>query len=778
MRSRDSVLFALAAAVLGLGAGFLFATLLQGGRPAQASAPVAPMPGSAPARAPIERVAEVRANLADVERETAVATIEAPVPRLAEAELERALDAIEAPTVEAVLGKGAIRGEVQDEAGLPLQGVVIVATQTEASRASDPDLVGGGPPQESNLEDHLRESAKRWARTHGLSRRAVSGADGRFELSGLDEKASYSLSAFLEGHVLEPEGSAYAVSAGQRIDFRAEPVQRIPVRLVYANGGQPTEAVIGVKRGTNERLYTWTSEAPVLKLTPGRVGLRAYAGGIRSEGGRGEVDSNHASEELSLEVADQAGVPVELALAARTGIRGRVIDEFGATDGRQMVRLLALGSDGEVDLEALAETRKYSRLNGDRFALLDLEPGLYAIGLSDWNNALLAHQVVPVGAEVVEVALEVPEPDPEQHLIVRAFGPTGRALRDLEFRWESHSGGGSRSGGIQGRRDADGSYWLRPKADFFGAWGKETSYTLTVVHSALGEREIALEQGQREVEVSYAEPVTLIVVVAGYAGSSYVGKLQISLAPVVENPPENARGHRSYNTRSNGEDAFSPEGVARFDNLAPGRWKLDLMVQTGEWQTRSVQTVEVLATHGEQTVALDLPALYDLGVVAPGLTEGSYLFLTPASGDGSEAGSFDGNSHAQLGADGRALFRGLKAGDYVLRANGVPESIEVTVPCAEVLLEAKQPDCLRVAIGDLEGTMYKAGLRAGDLVVAVDGVEFGSNPNMYESLMGEGPMELTVLRDGKTFALTLQRLDMSSDWWSTLGGMLSPASRP
>jgi hypothetical protein len=269
-----------------------------------------------------------------------------------------------------------------------------------------------------------------------------------------------------------------------------------------------------------------------------------------------------------------------------------------------------------------------------------------------------------------------------------------------------------------------------------------------------------------------------VVVVAGYAGSSYVGKLQVALAPLVEGQPESESGRRLHRSRSGDGDPFSPEGVARFEGLAPGRWSVTLMVETGDWQTRQVGTAEVLATHGEQTVSLALPALYDLAVRAPGLTEGTYLFLNRTSSEASEGGSFDEYSNAQLDADGRALFRGLAAGDYVLRANGMSEAVEITVPCAEVVLDVTPPDCLRVAIGDMEGTMYKAGLRAGDLVVAVDGVEFGANPNFYEALMGKGSMELTVLRDGTSLTVSLQRIDPNSQWWNTLGGMLSPASRP
>jgi hypothetical protein len=485
MRSRDVVLLALAAAVFGAGAGFLGASLLQGERSVLASgAPVpAAMPSSARPLAATRTGEELRAAPELVERATAAAPDAAPTLRLTQGEVERALASVEPPSVASEPGRGAIRGEVRDETGAPLQGAVIVATPTEPPPAVEPDRVGGGPPKESNLDDHLRESAQRWARTHGSSRRTVSAADGGFELGGLDESKSYSLAAYLEGHVLEAQGSAYALSAGQRIDFRAESVLRIPVRLVFEGGGSPGEALLGVKRGTSERSYAWSSALPELRLTPGRIGVRAYAGNVRSGAGRDGVDSSHASQELDLEVADQAGVPVELVLKPRTGIRGRIVDEFGATDGRQMVRLLALGDDGEVDPEALAASRRYARPGGDRFHLLDLEPGRYALGLSDWNNALIAQQVVSVGDGVVEIDLVVPEPDPDEHLIVRAFGPTGRPLRDLEFRWQSRNGGGSSSAGVQGRREADGSYWLRPKAEFFATWGKETSHLLTVVHA-------------------------------------------------------------------------------------------------------------------------------------------------------------------------------------------------------------------------------------------------------------------------------------------------------
>jgi len=128
--------------------------------------------------------------------------------------------------------------------------------------------------------------------------------------------------------------------------------------------------------------------------------------------------------------------------------------------------------------------------------------------------------------------------------------------------------------------------------------------------------------------------------------------------------------------------------------------------------------------------------------------------------------------------DGRAVFDDLVAGDYVLTGNGVPKSVDVTIPCGQVYLDFKSPDCLRVAIGDMEGAMYKAGLRAGDLIISLNGVEFGPTQNAWELFRGEGNLSLVVLRDGVQLRLTMERVPNGTDWFEKLGGMLTPASRP
>jgi len=389
---------------------------------------------------------------------------------------------------------------------------------------------------------------------------------------------------------------------------------------------------------------------------------------------------------------------------------------------------------------------------------------------------LLAHEVVTVDEGVVERNLVVPEPDPKAHLIVRAFGPNGNPLHSLDFRWEHRREGGSSSGGIQDRRGPDGAWWLQPKSQFFAPWPEGTSYTLTAQHSELGDREVVLEEGQREVSVTFAEPVSIIVVVAGYAGSGYEGKLQVHLTSLVNGEEAGSGNRNHFPIWMSGESAFTAEGVARFDGLSPGHWRVRLQIQYERWRTRTVQTVDVHAPAGEKSVSMNLPTLYELVVIAPGLSERTGLRWRPTEEDQSDFG-FGGSSSAQVDAEGRAVFEDLVAGTYVLTGNGMPESVDVTVPCGDVYIDATEPDCLRVAIGDMEGALYVAGLRAGDLIIGANGQEFESEPRFWKLFVGQGDVPLIVLRNEERLEISVPRIPERASLLERLGGMLTPAYR-
>ena len=776
MNVRDSLLIALPALVLGLGVGYLFSSQLDSpaeSQAAEASGPLRPSSAASPATNPVPSTNELAS--APVVRAPLDVSAEVSTPRVSETELKRAMDTVAAPTLAALSGTGAIAGQVIDASGTALPGVVIRASRRSASAPNDPTKVGAGAPNDDSLEEYLRDVAQTWAERRAGRRSTKTDANGRFQLTDLPVSGRYNVSAYLEGFVVAALGSSYSVSPGQTLTFQAQGVHTIPVRLVFEGGGAPTKGAVGVKRGNNETLYAWSADEPALRMTAGRVSVRGYSGLTGEDLRRGGTDSDHASEEVSMDVLEQANTPLELVLKPRSGIRGRVIDDFGSggDTGSLVVRLLRLESIDELDTKELAESDRQARLSGSRFEFLDLSPGTYALGLTNRNESLFTHQVVTVGAEVLETELVVPEPNPDEHLVVRAFGPTGSPLQDLDFRWQRKSGGGSSSGGIQGRRGEDGAYWLRPKDEFFKPWDGAT-YRLTVEHSELGDRAIDLTENQREVSVTFDEPISIIVVVAGYAGSRYEGQLDVQLSHVEDGAAQQQGFNFGFGARGR-NSVFSPEGVARFDSLAPGTWKVSLLVKSDSWRSTTAETTEVQVTAGETEVRMSLPELYDLAVVAPGLSKGTWLWLQKA--DSEERGFGSNNSNANLDDDHRAYFKNLAAGSYVLSGNGL-DSVDVTVPCGELFLDAKEPNCLRVAIGDLEGLLYTSGLRAGDLIIGTDGKEFTSTQNSWNLLQGEGQVSLIVLRGSERLSLSMDRATPGPDWFASLGGMLTPASRP
>jgi hypothetical protein len=768
MKLRDSLLVALPAVLAGLGGGFLFASMLadRGAEASGRGSSAAPS-NAALASAPSARKDVLAAAPTSSERGVAAASPEV-APAVSERELARALDKVQAPAISTARGGGAIFGTVLGEDGAPLAGVTVIGTDQAPLKGSDPADVGKAAPEDTSLDEHLRAAADSWARSRARLRRAVTGADGGYELANLPEDGSYRLSAYRAGFVFETEGSAYSIAPGSRVDFTAAAVFAIPVELVHADGTRPAEGVVRVTRGNATDSYAWTPAAPELRARSGRIGVRGFANVHAGTRYGRDFGSDLASEEVALDVAERAGVPLVLALAPRSGIRGRVVDGQSGSSDRPMVRIMPVAAG--VDLEALAQAEQ-TRPQNDRFAFYDLAPGTYAVGLGSWGEPILVHEVVTVGAGIVDVDLVVPEPDPERTLLVRAFGPEGRALRDLDFGWRYERSSSSSSGGIQARRRPDGAWVLRPKPEFYAPWTPETKFTLSVTHAQFGAREVALAEGQREVDVAFEEPVAIVLVLANYVGSGYEGRLSASVAKTAE-----GRSSRRFAYSSLGGDGkIGADGVARFEQLAPGDWTISLSVRAGQWQTRPIGTRKVSLVSGEKTVRMDIPALFELAVVAPDLAAGARIQLQPAGEDRSAFGYGIGASE-ELDADKRVVFRGLVAGAYKLSGSGMSEAMEVTVPCGEVVLDARELNCFRVAIGDLNGVLYKSGLRAGDMVVGADGKRFETLAQAHDLYQGGGTIALIVSRGGAELNVSVPGGLLMSG--ADLGGMLTPTAYP
>jgi hypothetical protein len=172
-----------------------------------------------------------------------------------------------------------------------------------------------------------------------------------------------------------------------------------------------------------------------------------------------------------------------------------------------------------------------------------------------------------------------------------------------------------------------------------------------------------------------------------------------------------------------------------------------------------LMTLPTTVVSGANNFNFDLNLLSDLRVrVADG--EGDYLFLQ-AHRD--ENDPFSGQRHAEIGEDGLAVFSKVAPGEYLLNYNN--SFMLVTCPCGEVAFTPNSANCVKVSIWDEGSDMYRAGLRNGDLITAVDGAAFDSQA-WREAIQKKAPerdLRLSVRRNGRTVQVTVPNRTLSDN---------------
>jgi|GEM_PF-6831034 len=768
MSSRIPLALVLTAALLGAVSGFL---LGQGVGAVDASpGPISLDDGpaeraAAPTAGPVEMVAGKDVPAA---RTAGASANDSFAP--SRAALDRAIAGVGEPEVAAdATGSGAITGRVIDRAGLGVAGAVVrVGTERGGVRLTDPTEVGVVERGVPELETYLRERADEWARLRARQRTVETDADGRFEVEGLDPSATYDVEASAEGYRILPLGNTRRVEPGASVDFVAEAMLLVEVTLVGPGGAPVESGAVQVRRGERTTEYAWSAAAPTLRLSPGPCALRGFGEPFADASNLGnDIDAPLASEELSFDVRDgtDASLAVTLELAARIGIRGRTL---GLDDDRGGfgVKLLPLADGEDLDEEALAATDPRA-WRADRFAFYDLAPGRYALGVGPHWGELVASQAVEVMSGVVEVELVADAAADADLVTVRAFDPDGRRvfLDRLEYRIEYENG--SRSGGMRlVRREFEASTYAFDPGVMDDERVIET-LQLTARDEVYGAKVFDLAPDQRDLLVQFDPPVSILVEVAGLAGSGLAGRLRTSVTR-MEDQGDGPVVVGGYWNGMNNARLVPGSGEVRHGGLAPGRYRVALTVGQ-QWDQREVATREVDATAGEVRVRFDAPVLHTLRVVAAGLGEDARLYLSPIEGEDDalvrmgRRGFGGGGYSAEVDARGQAVFDDLVAGEYRLSSNRARNTLDVTVPSSDVLFEARVHDAVRISISDVEGHLYLCGLRSNDLVVAAAGVTPGDGQALREAIdnayQASAALSLTVLRDGQEMAIALEPFD-------------------
>ncbi|MDF1799064.1 MAG: hypothetical protein P1V81_07805 [Planctomycetota bacterium] len=769
------LILVLVGVVIGIGIGFLFAP---GQAPeARASDALLPTLGAAPVSGP---GTSSQGSSPELPRGSSsmrdVAAAEAP-GAISDARVAAAVRDTERPSVASSTGSGTIRGRVTDGEGNPIDGVTILAVRSSNRSWRAAKALGSDAPSEESLEDALDRAARSWASSRAMRRRQAADADGSYLLAGLED-APYMLSAYKEGWVLRAVGSS-TLHPGEELNFRGTQTRGVTLDLRLPDGSVPDDVMLEVTTGDRPKNYSWSPDEPTLAITSPRFTLRALAGIIDSPIYFRETPSRYASAELSVDVDQQGVTPLVVQLEPRRGVFGRVRRAWPTSDNLQVAAVPvtdAASFDPNKELEDVPD----ASTRAGEYMVLDLEPGLHAIGLQSGGRQgepkFSVYELVTVVDGLVEVDLVEPEPVASEHLVVRCLDEAGRLLDDVSFTRTSRSGGGSRSGSTQVRQAPDGSYWFDTGSlcSFdFDSWPKGASITLTGSSTTSGKQTVELSSGQRELTMQFARPLSLEVVIAGYAGSSNKDEMSVHVNLVSDTDD----GWGNSMAQSKGKSGWgngpkiSDEGVVVFHNLSPGLLEVELLLGDG-WRHDSskLDSVEVNLAGADASVQLSVPMLHDLLVLAPDLGPETFLNLSPKDDDN----PFSNRKNQQLDASGRATFTGLTPGIYML-AGGGGAPLEVQVPSSEVVYQPKLPIGLRVVITNEEGGLFQAGLREGDVILSTDGNDLAKpqHMNQFYQVIAAASVDLVVLRGGSTTSLSLGPLQLWGGG-SLVGGQLTP----
>jgi hypothetical protein len=715
-----------------------------------------------------ERVTEVSA--AAIERSVRTALASAPRLRSAASARQSA--------------SGTLRGQVARVDGAPLPGVQVrlAPLAADAQRLSQRVL---GPAIQS-AADSLADQARRLLDAESRALQGISAADGSFSFE-VEAERVYTIALHLPGWRFDrTDGQGSSVVAGASLVYVASPLANLELDLTDA-AGQPLEAAViayqSVSRGNEVwNFVAWSRAQPRLEFSRGSYRFLALSA---------EAEP-WCPERHALWLAEQRSAVVELSLtpsaearterwqlAPRPTLYGRLLlagEETRTAGGYG----LALVTPGQSSPERSDYGDGYKYFETPHFLLATETPGTYDLRLL-WKGTKDSDLLGSV--ELVQrnlrrdftTAAQAENPK----LFINATGPDGQPVDDLgrvTFISEMPRGGTNSS---QGQDSlllvAPGRFELRVpahlQASFFRpliAPEEGGASSCQFEHQAWGRRTLKLVAGQSEYTLQLSAPATLTVSISGAAPAQPDRFYRVTIAE---------QGGRFGWMRGDNdlEPAIGPGGAwsGSLKSLEPGPYEVYLQYNQGtpqEYSQETLMTLPVQIVPGGNTVHFDLSTLSELRVRVSGDVEGTML-LDPRLALGHFGGS---QRHSEIDESGVAVFPRVQPGEYVLQLNG--QFMLVRCPTGEVQFTPNPANCLRVQVWDEDGSMFKAGLRSGDRITAVDGQTFELQA-WLDAIAKKAPertLSLSVRRDGASLQLAVPNRAFSGDD----GGYCQPSYEP
>lgn len=689
-----------------------------------------------------------------------------------------------------IVGTGTITGVVRTAAGAPLAGVLVRATPVAGDDLPDADRPArpGGPPPRIDVERKVRELVTRLRREETSMREATTGADGAFTLTGVAD-GEHRLDAWLVGWRIDrargSRGKTFA--PGGRCEFTATPVRAVQVAVLLPDGTSPGAATVSWKSDAGDEAgeAPWRRDAPEIDVPPG-----AYAFTATSNLERRRVvwDENEDREPLyrggpqTAVVAADAPTSLTLRLVGRPGVLVNVA--FASPDHPRHVRIVAMKLDGSAPADTArlvtdAPPIKSKWLNDEtQGAITGLDPGSYLVGVTFRGGKLGPTATVSVGAELATAELRVPAGEIRDWVKVWVRDPDGALVRDAGIACGCFVGvSESNDSSIELAPDADGAYRVphfevgAPTLGFDGARSAERGdgprrYFVRATCARFGNAETSYDPAaDAEVTVRFAAPARARATILGYAANPGRERLRVCL---VAKDDGKGLGVPSW------EGAIDAAGVATFYAMAPGEYDLVLRTKSDRDEPE-IASVGVVLGVGDNALSIGVPELIDLVVTFDAGVVTSSLQIQSVDADGVPV---EVVRDVSPGGDAReAAFPDLPVapGRYRLVARDVGD-MWIDLPGARrIAFKPRLFNALQVRIpAAAKGYLGEAGLRNGDVIVAIDGADLESKLQIDACIAlakSHDSAKLTVIRAGRRFEATVdaKRLDD--------GGRLAPWAR-
>lgn len=663
---------------------------------------------------------------------------------------KRALSRAVVGASEATGFDGEITGRVLNAMGAPIVGADVVtrnlATGSNSRVSNATSTEGFGRPWRglTSVEESVSKSASRTIKSQRLYCTTKTNEAGEFMLTGV-RPDEVRVSAYADGFTFKTA----SLVPGAAHTFEGQAVLELQFDVRLPDGTQPESAAISygttTENSTTRNTARWTPAQPTVRTNRAKLTVSARHGNIRHVSGSGDV-ADFVSEAQTISAESLGTEVIRLDLQTQQLLIVRLPKE--REEGQYTLKI-ASGHVGE-DFDWTDYNLRRHKFRRDREVTLpDVQPGEYTVGVLLKGMATPRAQQILVGRGTTEIEVAPPSIDLSDVLRIACEGPSGEPLTGVDIVAMHHSGSSSR-GWFNGVRDqTPGETWIPwSKIVEDRGWNRGDRVTLEATHPDFGVKDalVTSKAGTTLIRFEAAAQLTLDLRCA---------EPQRYTAATVLVSDDSEMGQNSYRSSSTAV-RFDAAGQLTTGGLQPGRYRVEIAkapVSGRRTHGRNhlpllVETVDVVAP--STALTLSLPPLYELLVSAPESKVGAGFRLMHPDNKFRRAAA-----EVKLDSEHRAVFSDVPAGTYELIGPNRTKKMSITVPCGEVLYAPKEINCFRVESVTAGGVGHEAGLRAGDLVIGVDGVAF-ANPRAVETLgvlIMARQCELMVLRGGESIAV-------------------------